>query len=175
MPPEETVYRPDMPDFGVYALWPEPGDNWYHPDDTAIIAELVPSNKVLMRTHYDGTYYHLRYGAKVVRVRPTMWQSVAPIDLEIGQPVEILPRYGRNDPGIGFIVDILHNLNQCHTQYFVRRSEMKIPSAFERDDLRPLEIKHQLRVGFYQHALPKSDHSLAADFLNVGSLTDDAQ
>jgi hypothetical protein len=174
VPAEESVYRPDMPDYGVYAFWPEPGENWYHPDDAPVIAELIPSNRVLKRTHYDGTYYHLQYGPKQFRVRPTMWCSVPTMDLEVGQAVEILSRHGVNDAGIGFIADILYDIGNSRVRWLVRRSQMAAAVEFTREDLRPLEVRYELRTGFYQHSPPRSDLSFVTSWLNVGSLTDDS-
>ena len=145
-----------MPDFGVYLLWPEPGDDWYHPDDALTVAELIPSDRVLLRKRYDGTYYYLHYGQKLIRVRPTMWQNLPAIDLEIDQCVEILARHGKNEPGIGFITDIMFNSHNCKIDYYVRRGAMTSPAPFSREDLRPLEVKCQLRTGFYLHLRPSS-------------------
>ncbi|MGE3779230.1 MAG: hypothetical protein AB7F89_18735 [Pirellulaceae bacterium] len=170
---DESIYRPDMPDFGIYAFWPEPGDSWYHPDDAGIVAALIPSNKVLMRVNYDGTYYHLRYGGQRLRVRPTMWQSVPSLDLEVGQSVEILSRHGINEPGIGSIADIFYDSGSGRTRWMVRRNAMQSALAYGREDLRPLDVKVTLRTGFYPHLAPTCDLTQVTSWLNVGSLTDD--
>ncbi len=169
---EEFVYRPDMRDFGAYIRWPEPGDAWYHADDAAIVAELIPSNRVLKRLCFDGVYYHLSYGAKRLRVLPTMWHNVPTIDLEIGQGVEILASYGQNEPGIGFVTDICYDTHAACVRFFIRRGDMRCPVPYERHDLRPLDVKYHLRIGYYPHEPPRCDPSWLADWLNVGHLTD---
>lgn len=164
-------YRPELPDWGIYPRWPTKGEGWIHPQDIALVQRLIPSMRVFRRSRWDGTYYWLNYGKHVVRVAPTMWLRVPQtIDLEIGQAVEVLSRDGKNDPGIFRIADILFDSERQEIGYYLYRDQLRIDRRFERDDLKPLEVHHNLRVGYYQHLPQKSALPDDLDRLDVGDL-----
>lgn len=173
MPTDDPTYRPDMPDFGFYPLWPESGDHWYHPEDAQNIEQLVPSRRVLRRTGYDGEFYLLEYGARRVRVRPTMWLGVPSCDLEVDQAVEVLARQGLNEVCVGIIAEMLYNDSSSQIEFVIRCGQMNLSKRFSRQDLQPLSIKHNLRVGFYEHLKPSCDPAFMHDRLDVGNLLAD--
>ena len=148
-------YRPDLPDWGAYLKWPCNDGAWIHPEDIEIARSLIPSPRVFRRTRWDGRYYHLHYGSHRLRVGPSMWIQVPPVDLEVGQQIELLYRFGQNDPGIYRIADIFFSAKQNRIDFYLLQNEsLRIARRFSREDLRPLEVKYQLRVGFYTHAPP---------------------
>ena len=57
-----SMLSPPLPDYGCIARWPEDGQGFIHPDDVAVTNKLIPSERVLRRDHFDGSYYHVRYG-----------------------------------------------------------------------------------------------------------------
>lgn len=144
-------YRPDLPDYGVYALWPSHGTSWIHPEDVSTAIALIPSRRVFERLAYDGTYYHLRYGAEHFRVLPTMWQTVPALDVRIGDQVEILSDFGQEDPGIATVTDILADLLHNRIEYRLRQRELALPSLVTRDQFRLLSPRFQLHESFYPH------------------------
>ncbi len=137
--------RPELPDFGVYQHWPEPGEGWIHPDDRSLVVSWIPGPKVFKRTAWDGEYYTLEYGATKFRVKPSLWLKVQPVDLEIGQQVEVLSRFGKNDPGIYRIVDILLSGTTRQIEFWVQHLDLTLPHPFSRDDLQPVHVTHHLR------------------------------
>ncbi len=169
--PHISSYRPDLPDWGVYLRWPVAGEAWIHSDDREIAAQLLPSPRVLRRVHWDGQYYHLRYGTLQLRVQPSMWLSVPAVDLEVGQQVELLSRANHNDPGIYRIADILYSVQSQSIDYYLYGDSLKLEKRFSRADLCPLQVKHYLRVGYYQHRPPTADIPDDVELLNVGELT----
>lgn len=151
----EVVYRPDMPDYGVYLHWPMPGRDWIHPDDVDLAERWIPSPRVFQRFQYDGSYYHLRYGAETLRVLPTMWTTVSKVDVEVGDKIELLSHFGQKDPCVATIVDIFCPRAEGQIEFWLRRGEMTLPQSFARHDFRPLTLRHHLRTGYYIHQPPR--------------------
>lgn len=147
----EPSYRPDLPDWGAYLRWPMEGVEWVHPDDLQIAQEMIPSQRVFRRSRWDGEYYWLQYGQTRIRVKPSMWFRVPDVDLEVGQQVELLARQGKNDPGIFRIADIFWDRSRRRVEYTLRRDALELEKRFARADIRPISVKHHLRVGFYHH------------------------
>ncbi|HBE66700.1 MAG TPA: hypothetical protein DDW52_00995 [Planctomycetaceae bacterium] len=166
-------YRPELPDWGVYLRWPADGVDWLHPDDVQRARSLLPSARVFRRETWDGEYYHLHYGRHRLRVQPSMWLPVAPVDLRVEQQVELLARLGRHDSGVFRIAEILYDAANRTVTFQLSRGEVTLERLFSRDDLRPISVKHHLRVGYYQHETPKQDAKFASDKLDVGKITDD--
>ena len=166
-------YRPDLPDFGIYLRWPMDGDDWIHPDDLELARQLIPSRRVLSRQRWDGEYYHLHYGHWRLRVKPSMWLRVPDIDLEVGQQVELLSCHFRNDPAICRLTEILYCPVSQRFQFYLRGPALKLVKTFNRDDLRPLHVRHELREGYYQHPPTTAQLPQDLELLNVGDLTAD--
>ena len=175
MSEEESIdpvsLRPDLPDFGAFLKWPISGTDWIHPEDVDQAQVLVPSNRVFRRDRWDGTYYWLHYGDQTLRVKPCMWQRTPDIDIEVGQRVEVLSKQGENDPGI-FKVAEIHFLKEAQeVEFILSRDDLVISHSFRRDDFRPLEVKHHLRQGFFEHQTPKASIPEDVSMLDVGDIT----
>lgn len=163
-------YRPELPDWGVYLRWPQEGQQWIHEDDLEQALQMVPSDRVFCRYRWDGSFYWLKYGPAKIRVRPTLWLTVGNVDLSIGQQVEVLFRFGDNDPGIFELAEIRYLPRHGQVIYQVRRGDLLLAHEFSRSDLRPLHQPHVLRSGFYQHLPQKSVDPEDANRLDVGDL-----
>lgn len=170
----DVAYRPELPDWGVYLRWPEDGNNWIHPDDITLAQSLIPSRSVFNRTKWDGEFYHLNYGEHRLRVRPSMWMPIEPVDLSIEQQVELLAQFGKHDPGIFRIEDILYDPEHRRTEFILRRGEIVLETPFTRQDMKPVFVHHHLRTGFYKHAEPKQADGFQSETLDVGDLTDES-
>ena len=168
--PISFSYRPRLPDWGVYLRPPECGEEWIHPEDRPVAQALIPSRRILKRRKWDGEHYHLHYGGHRLRVRPTLWLQVPPVDLEVNQMVELLARLGANDAGIYRIADILYVPEAATIEFHLRRDELVIERTFSRDDLRPLEVHYELRSGYYAHPVPASKPPADIELLDVGDL-----
>lgn len=172
-PPEAEGYRPSLPDWGVYLHWPDGGEACIHEEDLEAVKQLIPSRRVLLRNRWDGEFYWLEYGDLCIRVRPSMWVAVPAIDLRVNQQVEVLSHHGANDPGVFRIHEILFAPDQGRIEYFLRRGELPLERSFDRSDLRPIHVKHHLRVGYFQHERPKADPPEGLERLDVGPLLED--
>lgn len=168
-----TSYRPDLPDWGMFPRPPEAGLDWVHPDDVELAQKWIPSARIFRRSKWDGEYYWLHYGPHVLRLRPSLWTPTPPVDLEVDQQVELLARQGANDAGIFRISEILFNEGQHQIEFYLKRDELILSRAFEREDLQPLHEHHELRTGFYEHETPKLAAPDDLDTLDVGNLLDE--
>jgi hypothetical protein len=122
---------------------------------------------------WDGQYYWLYYGKARLRVKPSLWVHVQPVDLEVGQQVELLSRHGENDAGIFRIREIMLTAGRQEIDYYLRQGEMRISRAFKRSDLRPTCVRYELRAGFFNHQSPKSVPVRDLDTLDVGDVFGD--
>ena len=164
-------YRPELPDYGAYLKWPTPGEDWIHPEDRQQASELAPNRRIFRRHKWDGEYYWLQYGETSFRVKPTMWLPVPPIDVLVGEQVEVLQSKGDHDPGIFRVVEVLFNPQSRQVEYFLRRGEMKLATPFARSALRPIKITHKLRQTNFDFPAPKARTPVGVSLLNVGELT----
>lgn len=169
-PSDPISYRPDLPDWGVYLRWPTEGNVWIHPDDVELAERLIPSRRVFKRFRWDGEFYWLAYGKLRLRVAPTMWLAVPGADIEVGNQVELLARHGENDAGIYRVRELLFASKRGELEFFLERGEMPLPNTFGREDIRPLQQQFNLRVGYYEHARPKSQIAEGQPSLNVGNI-----
>lgn len=170
--PKISPLSPELPDWGVYLRWPKDGHDWIHPSDLELAEQLIPSRRIFRRSRWDGSHYWLNYGKHCLRVAPTLWLSVSKLDLEVGQQVELLSRHGENDSGIFRIRDILFCEVTQEAEYFLMRGEVRLSRQFKRRDLKPLQVQHHLRSGFYRHQAPGYQRRPGAEALDVGDLTD---
>lgn len=164
-------YRPALPDWGVYLRWPSDGDAWIHPEDVDLVRRLIPSRRVFRRSAWDGEFYQLHYGELTFRARPSMWVRVPDTDLEVGQQVELLSRHQENDPGIFRIAGIFFVPATSEVEYALLNDELTLKRRFSRADVKPLQVKHILRVGYYEHPPVTSDIPDDVELLDVGRLT----
>lgn len=146
---------PKLPDYGCIARWPEDGQSFIHPDDVAIATQCFPSERVLRREVFDGTYYHFRYGETRFRLRPCMWLSVIYEGFDLGDQVETV--------GIGlerelFVAEIwgMHFIRRkgC-IAYRLRRGDKLVPKLHTADQLKQLTDKSKVREGYVKYQAPK--------------------
>lgn len=146
---------PSFPDYGCFPRWPENGQAWIHPDDVATVTRYLPSERVLRRESFDGTYYHYRYGDVRFRLRPCLWLKVAAEGLDIGDQVETI--------GVGMERE-LFTAKICG-MYFVRRKGRllyrvcrlgkPVPRLYLADELRLLTNKDRVRPSVGRHPAPQ--------------------
>lgn len=170
---EELGYRPDLPDFGIYNLWPTPGTDWIHPDDVALVESLIPSSRVFERIRYEPPYYVLRYGDQSFRVKPAMWMRIAPTELQVGEQIEMLSCFGKYEPGIARIREITFNTQTHQYEYFLRKNDIDLPQPFAREQIRQLHERFELHESYTNHPKPKCVPTSSADLLDVGAIGDD--
>ncbi|MCC6507966.1 MAG: hypothetical protein IT423_02590 [Pirellulaceae bacterium] len=164
-------YRPDLPDYGAYLRWPVAGTDWIHPDDIALAESLIPSARVFRRLQYDGQYYHVQYGTVMLRVRPTMWTQMPVCDVQVGDRVEIISRFGQQDPGIAIVADVLANRSADNYEFRLQRGEMSLPQLFVREQFQLLTLRYRLRSGYYIHQPARFAPPADMVMLNVGDLS----
>lgn len=144
---------PDMPDCGVYLVWPTEGSQWIHPEDAELASQWIPSTRVWRRSQWEDGYYRLHYGNQAIRVRPSMWHRVDDEGYSIGDPVEILGRFLENEPCIGRVVEIRFHKPSGRIHYTIESRELVLPRPFLTEDLRRLEEKVHLRASDFQSAV----------------------
>ncbi len=163
-------YRPDLPDWIMIARWPSPGHAWIHPHDISIATQLLPSRRVFQRVRFDSLFYHLRYGDVTIRVRPCMCQAMPTCDIHVGDQVEILSQLGQYDPGIASVDEVFGNERGDSILFLIRKSGMRLPQYFTREQLRHLSPRYQLRVGYYQHPPARFIPPANLELLHVADL-----
>ena len=167
----EASYRPDLPDFGVYAHWPTRGVGWIHPQDISVASRLIPSYRVFERVAYTEPYYLLLYGDQRLRVRPTLWRRVPDLDVRVGDQVELLSDFGRFEPGIATVTEVFANFTRGGFEFVMRRGNMILPQRLERQQFRLVTVRYRLRSGYFPHPSPKYSPPADAQLLNVGDLS----
>ncbi len=136
---------PQMPDCGVYLVWPQDGLEWIHPDDVALVEAWIPSSRVFRRHSFDGEYYRLQYGDQTVRAKPTMWRRIDDEGFSVGDRVEILSNFHENEPGLGIIKEMRFEKSSSRILYSLESREMPLPRCFVAADLVPLTRRPQLK------------------------------
>lgn len=134
-----------LPDYGVFLHWPQPGVDWIHEDDVDLVSSLIPSTRVFRRDSFDGTFYHLRYGDKQFRTQPVMWLSVDGEGFDVGQWVEIASLGLSREPFVGQILEVRYDRRAQRIRYTVRRSDMTQPTKYTADQLKSIADRNVLR------------------------------
>lgn len=160
--PAMTIW-PDMPDCGVYLVWPMDGYQWIHPDDAERASHWIPSTRVWRRSKYEDGYYRLHYGDQTIRVKPSMWHRVDDEGFSVGDKIEILGRFLENEPCIGRILEIRFHKPSGRLQYTIETRELVLPRPYFAEDLRQTDEKVQLRVSDFQVAIPPELNSSDAE------------
>jgi hypothetical protein len=132
------------PKYGHFPWWPEDGDGWIHPDDVAAVRALVPSARVFRREGNSGEFVLMHYGDASVRVRPTLWQEVAPEGFEIGDWVEVRSRGLANEPRTGTIAEMLWDNHAEAICYQIVDDGRLIETRYSRDDLKHVDPTERL-------------------------------
>lgn len=147
--------RVQLPDYGTFLHWPEPGIGWIHPDDTALVNQIVPSRRVFRRERFDGAFYHLRYGSTHVRIRPVMWLPLDNEGLDVGDQVEVSGVGLSREPYIGEIIEMEYFRRDREIRYQVRRVDMKQDRSYVAAHLKSLAGKLELTESdFVENRLP---------------------
>ncbi len=132
------------PVYGVYPWWPQDGHDWIHPDDVALVDRLIPSSRIFRRERVVEGYYLLTYGAQSIRILPSMWLQVRHEGLDVGDPVEVLSRLGKNRPFVARITEMRWHRHSRTIHYIVRRAGKLIPRRYTAHDLQVLVPKDTL-------------------------------
>ena len=136
---------PVLPDYGCIVRWPEDGQAFIHPDDVAAATRCFPSERVLMRHAFDGTYYHYRYGETRFRLRPSMWISVKHEGIDIGDQVEVTGRAMERDLFVAEVWGMHYIRRKGRIVYRLRRADQVIPRLYVSDHLKLLTDKSVIR------------------------------
>lgn len=164
---------PTVPDLGVFLAWPELGIDAFHPEDIELGQRLIPSDRVFVRTGFDGTYYRIEYGEFKLRIRPSMWLAVRDEGFRIGESVEVVGRFLQNDPCIATIQEMRYATSKGVIQYTLRHADMALTKPFLATDLVGFAKHEPLRPRDEPAPVPKdldpSPDPLRARELSIGS------
>jgi hypothetical protein len=138
------MYSPDQPlqvldQYGVFPHWPQDGLNWIHPFDVPKVESMIPSHRVFLRTPFDEKYMLLHYGEISMRVMPSMWLTIDYEGFDIGDTVEVRSLFGRNEPYIGTIKEMLWNSNVGQIEYQLARAGRLERRRYTAGELQPAE------------------------------------
>lgn len=127
------------PKYGYFPWWPEEGAVAFHPQDEARARTMIPSGRIFCRDGLEGEYGIYRYGDVALRIRPTLWQEVAPEGLEIGDWVEVRSRGLVNEPRTGVIAEMLWDAHEGAIRYQIIEAGQRIETLYGREDLKRVE------------------------------------
>lgn len=148
---------PPLPDYGCFPRWPADGDDFIHPDDRSKVARFIPSERVLKREAFDGTYYHYLYGKLRLRLRPTMWLKVAHEGIDIGDEIETIGRSLQRELFVATIWGMYFVRRKGCILYRLKRGEMPVPRLYAAKDLRLLTEKQHVSERTFDYRAPKWD------------------
>lgn len=135
--PQDTFPLKRPPTYGVYLRWPLDGCDWIHPEDVEIALRMIPSRRVFRREDLDDQYVLLSYGPQLIRVQPTMWTEVQSDGYEVGDQVEIRSQWGKREPAIATIQDILWNRDSQAIEYHLTSVDRELRSPYSVDEFQP--------------------------------------
>lgn len=134
------------PKYGHFPWWPEDGDDWVHPDDVTKARNMVPGARIWRRdgeqpqnASVDEKYVVLHYGADQLRVRPRLWQEIAPPEFAIGDWIEVRSRLMTNDPHTGRIREVLWDEVEGAVRYQISVGGKPLERMYAADDLKHVE------------------------------------
>ncbi len=151
------MVSPQLPDYGCFPRWPENGQGWIHPDDVTTVTRYVPSERVMRRERFDGTYYHYRYGAVQFRLRPCLWLRVKAEGIDVGDPVETTGTGLDRELFVAEVCGMYFVRRKGRILYRLRRSGFLVPQLYTADHLRLLVDKSRIRSGEMEHPAPSWD------------------
>lgn len=144
-----------FPHYGIIARWPQDGQGWIHPADVPAVTRLVPSERVLRRDSFDGTYYHYRYGEHRFRLRPCLWLPISATEgIDVGDEVETLGVGMERELFVGEVVGMYYVRRKGRLLYRLRRGDHVLPKLFLREHVRLLTPKQRVRAGEIEHPTP---------------------
>ncbi len=127
---------PQLPDYGVYSVWPQEGIEAFHPEDRSKVEDWVPSEHIFERTEFDGEYYHVRIPNVItLRVKPILWLPVSFEGLRVGDQVEVLANNLQNDPMIATIIAMRYSTVRKVIEYSIEHLGMQIEKSFVASEL----------------------------------------
>ncbi|MDA8745873.1 hypothetical protein N9N28_14690 [Rubripirellula amarantea] len=146
---------PPLPDYGCIARWPADGQSFIHPDDVATATRCFPSERVLKRESFDGTYYHFRYGKNRFRLRPCMWLKVQHEGIDIGDQVETIGTGLERELFVAEVWGMHYIRRKGRIAYRLRRGDQVLPRLYSIDHLKLLTDKASVRDGDVEYPEPK--------------------
>jgi len=149
----------EFPEYGIFPRWPEDGQSFIHPADVSIVRSCVPSERLMRRDSFDGTYYHYRYGDVRFRLRPCMWLKVRSDGYDIGDQVEITGLALERDLFVATIWGMHFIRRKGQIVYRLRRGEQIVPNLYTADQMRLLSNKEKLKPSSTEHPMPTWDGS----------------
>jgi hypothetical protein len=152
---------PPLPDYGIIARWPIDGDDFIHPDDHDIATSCFPSERVLRRDSFDGTYYHYSYGKVRFRLTPVMWLKVDYEGIDIGDQVETVGIGLERERFVATVWGIHYVRRKGRMAYRLRRGDQVAPRLYTRDQLKLLTDKQTVKEANFEYPSPqwKGDQS----------------
>ena len=153
------MHWPPLPDYGCFPRWPTDGDDFIHPDDRNKASRFIPSERVLRRDEFDGTYYHYAYGQLRLRLRPTMWLKVTDDGIDIDDEVETIGTGLQRELFVATIWGMYYVARKGCILYRLKRGEMPVPRLYAAKDLRLLSDKEQIRERTFDYRAPTWDGS----------------
>ncbi|EMI58513.1 hypothetical protein RSSM_00040 [Rhodopirellula sallentina SM41] len=143
-----------FPQYGLIPRWPENGTGFIHPDDVQLVERLIPSERVLRRDGFDGTYYQYRYGEFSFRLRPCMWLPIAGEGIDIGDEVETIGTGMERELFVGVVTGMYYVRRKGRILYRLRRAEQTQKRLYLSEHLRLLTDKQRVRPGEIKHPTP---------------------
>ncbi len=157
--PEPEGIAPELPKYGCFPRIAENGDDWIHPDDRELVSRLIPSERMMCRFAFDGTYYTYSYGPHEFRLKPTLWLEVDSEGIEIGDSVETVGQGMERELFIAVVWGIYYVRRKGRLLYRLKRSGQPVPGLFRSETLRLLTNKSKVRPGEIEHPTPTWDGS----------------
>jgi len=142
--PEIDAIVPQFPQYGCFPRISENGDAWIHPDDRRLVEKLIPSERLMRRESFDGTYYTYRYGKQCFRLKPVLWLSVRGEGFEIGDAVETIGQGMERELFVGQIWGAYYVRRKAKIMYRLKRAGNPVPGLFPATALRLLENKQHV-------------------------------
>ncbi|TWU66720.1 MULTISPECIES: hypothetical protein [Crateriforma] len=149
------MLAPELPQYGIIARWPEDGQSFIHPSDIAAANRCLPSERVLKRFAFDGSYYHYSYGAVRFRLRPCLWLRIRPDGIDIGDQVEVAGVGMQRDLFVASVWGMHFVQRKGCIVYRLRRADSVVPNLYTADQLKRLDVKEKVRPGMTKHPHPK--------------------
>ena len=146
---------PPLPDYGIIPRWPIDGVEFIHPDDREIAARCFPSERVLCRESFDGTYYHYRYGKYRFRLKPVMWLKVDHEGIDIDDQVETVGLGLERELFVAAVWGMHFVRRKGRIVYRLRRGDKLAPRLYTRDQLKNLTDKNTVKEANFEYPAPQ--------------------
>lgn len=144
-----------FPQYGLFPRWPDEGTGFIHPDDRALVSQLIPSERVFRRDSYDGSYYHYRYGGHRFRLRPCLWLPIQMEGVDVLDQVETIGLGLERDRFVGQVMGMYYVRRKGRILYRLRRGDQVIRRLYPRDQIRLITEKRTVQPGSIEHPAPR--------------------